>query len=269
VTHQSPTLDGEAPVIAAFTNLDEAEAVIAWCGAFARPLNRPVKLAYILDPGSVRDPVPVASAIAHDMLMLLTTDDRLAGLAVSTTVEAGLADEELPRLANEHPEALLLMASSEHATAVPAILRGGDAGAGVKSLTSAIAIVPPKSPAPPAISRVVIGTDRSELSDSILERARVLAEGLAVQILTVEAVEPGSASIPDFLATSPTIGESHVILRGRAGATLLAVARARGAEVIIVGSTGRGRMARVFLGSTAQWLARHSDRPVVFVPRVP
>lgn len=258
-----------SPVIAAFATLDQAESLIAWTSVLARQLDRPVLLAYILDPGAARDPETVRAAVAKDMLKLLATDRRLVGLVVTTAVEFGLMQEELPPLASSHPGALLLMAASDRGAAVPAVLSSGGPSSPAARLQTSFAIVPANCPPPPTITQVVIGTDKSELSESILVRARTLAEGLAVRITTVEAIEPSSASVPEFLATMPVLGETHLVLRGRAGATVLTAARALGADMIIVGSTGRGRMTRMLLGSTAEWLARHSDRPVLFVPRIP
>ncbi len=37
------------------------------------------------------------------------------------------------------------------------------------------------------------------------------------------------------------------------------------ASTIVVGSTGKGRIARVFLGSVSSYLAQHSPVPVIVV----
>ena len=48
-------------------------------------------------------------------------------------------------------------------------------------------------------------------------------------------------------------------------ATVLAQV-ARGADLLVVGSHGRGALARAFLGSVSQRLAQHPPCPVVIVP---
>lgn len=55
----------------------------------------------------------------------------------------------------------------------------------------------------------------------------------------------------------------RVILRGRAPDTLIKVAQ--GADMLVVGSRGRGGFRGLLLGSVSQQIAHHGDCPVVIV----
>ena len=59
------------------------------------------------------------------------------------------------------------------------------------------------------------------------------------------------------------------LLEGNAAEAILGVAQARGADEIVVGSRGRGRLARAALGSVSHELLNRSDVPVVVIPHVP
>jgi nucleotide-binding universal stress UspA family protein len=57
----------------------------------------------------------------------------------------------------------------------------------------------------------------------------------------------------------------HVVVGVSIGETLLALARERSVEQLIVGTRGRGPIRRALLGSVADYLVRHADCPVTTV----
>ena len=59
---------------------------------------------------------------------------------------------------------------------------------------------------------------------------------------------------------------SSELLIGSAVSSILAAARDRGADLVVVGSHGHGAMAALFLGSVAEGLVRKNERPVLVVP---
>ncbi|QLG61674.1 universal stress protein [Halorarum salinum] len=82
-----------------------------------------------------------------------------------------------------------------------------------------------------------------------------LTEGAEDAVATVEA--DGEAA---GVTVETTVGE------GRPHERILAAARERDADVIVIGTHGRGGFERFVLGSVAEKVLRLSDRPVLVVP---
>jgi nucleotide-binding universal stress UspA family protein len=129
-------------------------------------------------------------------------------------------------------------------------------------------------------------TDGSALADEALEHVRKLAEVHSSRIVAVHANEviPGRAGNAPVLADEPDIREkieSQVADLRSAGfdarlevctgtehiATLVErAAFAVDADVIVVGTHGRGGISAAFMGSVARGLCHTSHRPVLVVP---
>jgi nucleotide-binding universal stress UspA family protein len=62
---------------------------------------------------------------------------------------------------------------------------------------------------------------------------------------------------------------STSVLTGTPSDEILMCARQRDADLIVLGVSGHGAVERVFLGSTAHSVVRHSDCPVLTVRRMP
>lgn len=65
----------------------------------------------------------------------------------------------------------------------------------------------------------------------------------------------GARAVPMVLASADGIGTA-----------LVQVAREIESDVIVIGTHGQGLVARTLLGSTAQYVVQHADRPVLVVP---
>lgn len=251
-------------LVAALADPASAEREVGWAAAIAAALHVPVHLVHVLDPALGRDALDRAVAMADDLLAIVASDGRLQGTGVTHEVIPGLIDEELPRVAVQRPGALLLLATDESGPLRRAV--GGDWGGLLRRLVTPFILLPPAVIPPRPIAAAVVGMDGSDLSVRIATIAQELAGRLGVQLVVVEAVEPGSTPGPEFLEVVPAVSPAHVRVRGRAGQAIASVARARDAGLIVVGSHGKGQMTRLLLGSTSEWLARHADRPVLIVP---
>jgi nucleotide-binding universal stress UspA family protein len=84
------------------------------------------------------------------------------------------------------------------------------------------------------------------------------AEGLAQ-----DARELAEKEIANVLGSAPDLDVSLEVVEGPPSLRLLAFGRA--AEMIVVGSRGRGGFAGLLLGSVGQHLAEHAACPVVIV----
>lgn len=135
---------------------------------------------------------------------------------------------------------------------------------------------------------IVWATDGSELAYNALDYVRQLAELHGSRIVAVHANEllTGRAAGAPILADEPEIREEiesqvkdlrsagfDATLKISSGTDDVAALVARAAEevdadLIVVGTHGRGRVTATLLGSVARSLCHTSHRPVLVVPPV-
>jgi nucleotide-binding universal stress UspA family protein len=133
--------------------------------------------------------------------------------------------------------------------------------------------------------RILVGFDGSPESRRALDLAVDLAKAgganvFVQHVITVapEAFESGALNYAEIQASADRTLEEAVERARAAGVTatkilstgdaarmLLAEAEGRGADLLIVGSLGRGRMARLLVGSVADKLVRMANVPVLVV----
>ncbi|MBI4261754.1 MAG: universal stress protein [Actinobacteria bacterium] len=148
-----------------------------------------------------------------------------------------------------------------------------------------------------AIRRIVVGIDGSEGSLEAVRWTADLASGLGAEVVAVHAFElpsPVQAVYPtslyagerwepavreyrtevedlvrtEWAAPLAHAGVSHrtLVVEGPTPTALLQVARREHADMIVVGTRGRGGFAELLLGSVSHALAHHSPVPVTIVP---
>lgn len=140
--------------------------------------------------------------------------------------------------------------------------------------------------------KLLVAVDFSDPTDLILRVARRLANSLDASVWVVHAAEPE----PDFVGydagpevvrgqVARELREEHrqlqqytdqlraagvdakaILVRGPTVQSLLAMAEKQGADLIVVGSHGRGMVAEMMLGSVSQGLIRAGRWPVTVVP---
>lgn len=255
---------GIKQLVVALTDPASADREIGWSAELANALQVPVHLAHVVDPARGREPVERSLAMAEDLVGIAASDARLASLQVTYEVVSGLIDEELPALAASRPQSVLLIAAPDGG--LSDLLRGGGHGAPLSRLRVPYILLPAKVVAPRRVTSAIVGNDGSEYSAAATAMAAAMANRLDLSLTIVRAIEPGSTPGPDFLGSEPVLTGPELRVRGRGGQVLAAVARARDAGLIIVGSHGKGQMTRLLLGSTSEWLAHNADRPILIVP---
>jgi nucleotide-binding universal stress UspA family protein len=137
-----------------------------------------------------------------------------------------------------------------------------------------------------SVPRVVVGVDGSQSSHAALRWAVRYADLISGSVDAVAAWElPGMygwsgpvvdtaldednarkwlvQELRDVLGAEGVSSVRALLVRGNPADVLLRAAE--GAEVLVVGSHGRGGFARALLGSVSHRVAQHADCPVVIV----
>ncbi|MGH9047533.1 MAG: universal stress protein [Acidimicrobiales bacterium] len=134
---------------------------------------------------------------------------------------------------------------------------------------------------------VVVGVDGSKASSEALvwaaEEARLRGATLRVvhawslpmlnsaEYVPAEVIEEApaaaeeslAAQVTDVLGSSPEIGMEHEVRQGPPARVILEAAR--DAELVVVGSRGRGGFSGLLLGSVSAQVAHHAACPVTIV----
>ena len=135
--------------------------------------------------------------------------------------------------------------------------------------------------------KILLATDLSEASSSATEEAFDLAGRLGAALLIVSIIDPGSLLLPGgrFRARVDQVREdreqaaqdlvergreagvpvSFLVWTGDPGDMIVSAAEAEHADMIVVGSHGRGAVGRLFLGSVSEHVVRHAPCPVLVV----
>lgn len=143
------------------------------------------------------------------------------------------------------------------------------------------------------LSRILLPTDFSPSSDAALEYATMLAERLGASLHVLHVIEEpdvaGGWGSEVFISQLPRLREaaqqdaerrlnaivtanergrprvSTEIADGRAARTIVEVARRQQIDLIVMGTHGRGGVARLLLGSVTEKVLRTASCPVLAV----
>jgi nucleotide-binding universal stress UspA family protein len=91
------------------------------------------------------------------------------------------------------------------------------------------------------------------------------APGIAPADLVAEAEGDGKRVMDDIATEFPLLSAKEFIRVGKPAHEILQVANEWAADVIVMGSHGRGGITRVLLGSVAEAVMRHAKCPVLVV----
>ena len=134
---------------------------------------------------------------------------------------------------------------------------------------------------------VVLATDLSPTSEAATTAALDLAGTLGARLLAVSVIDPGSLRLPggrfrqrvDEVRSEREHVAQSLVARGRSagvavdflvwegdpGESIVEAAAAEAADLIVVGSHGRGTMGRVLIGSVSDHVVRNAPCPVLVV----
>lgn len=139
---------------------------------------------------------------------------------------------------------------------------------------------------PPSVERLLLATDLGPASEAATEEAFALAGRLGATLLVVSVIDPRSLKAGGRSplridqvrerreAQAQTLVErgratgvrvSFLVWEGDPGDLIVAAAEAERADIVLVGSHGRGAVERFFIGSVSDHVVRHAPCPVLVV----
>lgn len=117
---------------------------------------------------------------------------------------------------------------------------------------------------------ILCAIDDSDAAQGVLDTARNLAKNLRVPLVVIHVVGDGSDEADALVGrVRERLGDEAADVRVAAGSpaeAIQAVADSEDAELLVVGSRGRGNLRSAVLGSVSRDLAANAKRPVVVVP---
>lgn len=144
-------------------------------------------------------------------------------------------------------------------------------------------------PIPRDIRRILVAVQDTEHDAAVVDRAGQLARQLGAEVILLHVLEPVIAyatewdyapptdtrqmrteadDLLEMLATRlPETKVSREVREGDPTERILATARDRGVDLIIMGTHGPGRIEQLFMGSTASAVIRESACPVMVLNR--
>ena len=137
-----------------------------------------------------------------------------------------------------------------------------------------------------AVRRILLATDLAPASEGATRQAIDLAHDLGANLLIVSVIDPAVRGAPggrtermDQRRAAREQAAQAVVVRGREagiavsflvwegepGAAIVEAAASEQADLIVVGSHGRGRVGRFVLGSVSDHVIRNATAPVLIV----
>lgn len=117
---------------------------------------------------------------------------------------------------------------------------------------------------------ILCAVDDSEAAEGVLDTARWLADKLRTPLGVVHVVGDRSDEADELVGrVRARLGDEHADVRLAAGSPAEVIGEAadrEDAELLVVGSRGRGGLRSAVLGSVSRELAARAHRPVVVVP---
>jgi nucleotide-binding universal stress UspA family protein len=290
-------VEAKRPVVVGINGTDETLRAARWAGALAVRLGEPLHLVHAMqrvDEALLTITAPQqADAGAYPRELGQSLLDRTAyaihadfpTLHVSRTLSHRAPLDALVELSHR---AHLVVLACDEVSAGGALLVGSTTIKVARS--SACPVIAWRGEAvTPNAHPVVVGVDEDDVSDAALTAAFELASCLGVGITAVYAMSPrrtparGKLPVPvdwtaleneawqqlsdvvaPFAECWPDVAVAHVVGLGRASRVILNYAA--GAQLVVVGSRGRGEIATALLGSTGLGLLHHSPAPVMICP---
>ena len=223
----------------------------------------------------VPDRVQKAEIEAQKQIDKVAEEARAAGVRAETVLRQGSDPyHEVVRVANDkHADVVVI---GRRTRSDLARLMVGDSTAKVIGLASCSVLVAPRDTKMPE-KGILIATDGSRLGDAAAYSAvRLVGKcGLPLTAVSVVAEDSGSEERAEAQAAVDRVRkaaakeqlEVDAMLQegSRPDTVILETARAKGADMIVVGSHGRTGLSRLMMGSVSERVIGNADCPVLVV----
>lgn len=280
------------PIIVGVDGSPESACAAAFGADIARRAGVPCRLVHAIDDYAASLSVP---DVAVDLEALKEAAEssarRLVDLSLGGQVSLGMRRA----LEVKSGRPAVVLADLARSAAADAVILGAKhrdrlarlAGSTVNNLLrlSAVPVLATECPAPQAITRVLAAVDLSEASRPTIEAAERWAMLYSARLRVMHASEPVPV-IPGFYQSmnrdeffrsvqrqaetiiSPLLTrEAEIVVRpGRAAAAIASEAKQWGADLIVVGSHGKGWVDRLLIGSTSERLLDILPATVLVIP---
>lgn len=240
----------------------------------------------MLSSGSHDLPDPCdADELVEEQLRRLVADELGEGRS-NVTVEAGRGPgaAALLRAATQGPR--MVVVGSRGLGGFKGLLLGSVSQQLCEHAPCPVTVVRRMAPVQPVrFETIVVGIDGSVDAARALRFAADLATKVGAALVVANAAGPGDVVHPRGIESSADLearrervatwcapleasgfGFRTIVVRGDARTALLDIAREESADLLVVGSRGRGLVTQLLLGSVASSLTRHGELPVTVVP---
>lgn len=285
------------PIVVGIDGSTSARTAVEWGAREAALRKTSLLLVHACDAPAVNPRSPVSLPRVYADALREYGDDwlreaRIAASAAAPEIEVHTATEDghpAEVLINAAASAQLIVLGSRGLGGFSSLLIGSIAVAVASHAPCPVVVVRGAESGATAQDPVVVGVDGSEPSDRALgfafEAAALRGAPLvAVRAWTYATIEVGWPAVPmqisdDDIADNerrlldeslapwqekyPEVAAEGRVVRGRPVRALLS--EGEHAQLLVVGSRGRGAMAGLGLGSVSQGVLHHADRPVAIV----
>ncbi|WP_189027943.1 universal stress protein [Nocardia rhizosphaerihabitans] len=278
----SPSRNPNQPVVVGVDESEQSRIALRWAAHYATRHRVPLHIVYAIDVPV--DFGPGVTAPIYDAERLRSHGESVVGSAAAQAAEltdvaistAAVEGTPVAVLRHRSKSALLLVVGSRGLGALRRTLLGSVSTSLARHAECPVAVIPETELS--SRNAVVVGVDGSLCSSHAIaiafdEAARRGARLTAVHVwseffryearatMQTEAEAVLAESLAGYAEKYPEVAVDRVVVQDRPAAALLAVAE--GAQLIVVGSHGRGGFAGMTLGSVAQAVLHGAECPLI------
>jgi nucleotide-binding universal stress UspA family protein len=272
------------PVLVGVDGSVSAQGALAWAAAEASLRQCPLRIVHAFTWPMIGDPLDLTfdgymsngvQAAAEWVLADAESHARTVAPDIKVTGELFVAGA-VPTLLGQAQDAELVVVGSRGLGGVRGLLVGSVSAAVAAHAPCPVVVVHPHRdgtayPARPT-GRVVVGVDGSEASTAAIRFALQEAARRHIGVTAVHATMP-TRQHPSLSAPADIVEQIRSLFPGADLHTKLVhshpaqalIDESAGAELVVVGSRGRGGFAGMLLGSVSQAVLQHAGCPVAVV----